>query len=380
MKKLVIFLLFTTFFNSCQVLQEGIEPIVECETKGLPNDHQASEKLDSLLVDAVTDGLVGGVLLAHSASKGHYLKAFGYSDLQNSMLTQPCQKYRVASLTKVFTATLVMMLIEEGGIALDTKVSEYLDKDQTSGIQDIELITIAELLNHTSGIPNYDDDVRFAPLILNDPGRPISLEQKLDLVRSKGGRVPKWVIKKFGQIYSNTNYLLLQLIIEKAAGKPYDEVLKERILAPLGLNQTSTSSMEAYPSGLARGYVDFYGNDQMRDVNEWDAHRFDAEGNIISTANDLFTFYQALLSGELVPAGLLEEMKHQRLGLLQETFELENALGHDGIAIGYSAEMWYLPRSELTVILLSNQGRLVNENWSVLKYENLLRRVIEVAR
>ncbi len=148
----------------------------------------------------------------------------------------------------------------------------------------------------------------------------------------------------------------------------------------MGLSHTSTSSMEAYPSGLVRGYVDFYGNDQMRDVNEWDAHRFDAEGNIISTANDLFTFFQALMSGKLVSADLLETMKHQRLGLLQETFELENALGHDGIAIGYSAEMWYLPRSELTVILLSNQGRLVNENWSVLKYENLLRRVIEIAR
>ena len=80
MKKLVIFLLFTIFFNSCQVLQEGIEPIVECETKGLPNDHQASEKLDSLLADAEADGLVGGVVLVYSASQGHYLSAFGHSE------------------------------------------------------------------------------------------------------------------------------------------------------------------------------------------------------------------------------------------------------------------------------------------------------------
>ena len=380
MKKCFIILAVLGFTSSCLVVQEGTVPELDCTQQGFSNTHQASSALDSLLIDAVENGLVGGTLLVSSAIEGDFVRAFGFSDLQAEELTRVCHKYRVASLTKVFTATLTLMLVEEGRIGLDTRVGEFLDQEQVSGIQDIDEITVAELLNHTSGIPNYDDDVRFAPMILNEPGRPISLEQKLNLVRSKGGRVPKWVIKKFGQIYSNTNYLLLQLILEKAAGKAYADLLKEKILVPLELEKTTTSSEDPYPSGLARGYVDFYGNDQMRDVHEWDAHRFDAEGNVISTVGDLHIFFKALLSEQLISAELLEQMKHQRLGLLQETFELENAIGHDGIAIGYSAEMWYLPRSELMVILLSNQGRLVNENWSVLKFENLLRRVIEVAR
>ena len=202
----------------------------------------------------------------------------------------------------------------------------------------------------------------------------------MNLVRNSGGRVPKWVIKKFGQIYSNTNYLILQLIIEKASGMGYEAFVRSHIIEPLNLIGTSFGAEDAYPSGLATGYVDFYGKGVMRNVNEWDAHRFDAEGDLISTAGDMQQFYQKLHSGELIPDVLLQQMKEKRLGLLQEEFELENAIGHDGIGIGYSAEMWYLPRSGLMVVLLSNQGRLLSENRSVLKYENLLRQVIEVAR
>lgn len=367
-------------FSACRVMHEGVNPAFGCANEPFIDNHPASTQMDSVIEAAVNDGLVGGTIWVHSATKGSYSRGFGFANLQTQQVTDRCQQFRVASLTKMFTATLILMLIEEGQITLDTKVGEFLDESQVSGIQDINLITIEELLNHTSGIPNYDDDVRFAPMLLNDPGRLISLEQKLNLVRNKGGRVPKWVIKKFGQIYSNTNYLLLHLIIEKATGQDYDTVLAERILQPLKLYSTVTSRENPFPSRLANAYVDFYGDGKMREVREWDAYRFDGEGSIISTVNDLHTFFDALLSGQLISLPMLEQMKDKRLGLLQEAFELENAMGHDGIAIGYSAEMWYLPRSQLMVILLSNQGRLVNENWSVLKYENLLRRVIEVAR
>lgn len=376
-------LLLTTLLyvaSACRVMQDDSEPAFGCNYEMPITGHIASAQLDSVIAEAVSDGLVGGAVWVHSATKGSYSKGFGFASLKTMQPTDRCQQYRVASLTKIFTATLVLMLIEEGSFGLDTRVGEYLDDSQVSGIQEINEITVEQLLNHTSGIPNYDDDVRFAPLILNDPGRRITLEQKLQLVREKGGRVPKWVIKKFGQVYSNTNYLLLQLIIEKATGKDYASVLAERIIEPLELLSTVTSGENPFPSRLAHGYVDFYGDEKMREVHTWDAYRFDAEGSIISTVNDLHTFFDALLAGTLISKPMLSQMKNRRLGLLQEEFELENALGHDGIAIGYSAEMWYLPRSELMVVLLSNQGRLVNENWSVLKYENLLRRIIEVAR
>lgn len=379
MKKTLLSLILLGLYTACRVMPEGPLPGTCSTESAVQVDHEAKEELDSLIEAAVADGLVGGTVYLHSAG-GTYARAFGLADLQSDQATQLCQQYRIASLTKVFTATLVMQLAESGQLSLEAKVTDYLAEAQVSGITEIDQISIAQLLNHTSGIPNYDDDVRFAPLILNKPGRAISLEEKLQLVRSKGGRVPKWVIKRFGQIYSNTNYLLLQLVIEKVTDQAYDQVLREQILEPLALHNTVTSRVTPFPAHLARGYVDFYGNDQLRDVWEWDAHRFDAEGSVVSTAADLYIFYDALLSGRLLSAGSLDRMKQERLGLLQEEFELENALGHDGIAIGYSAEMWHLPRSGLTLVFLSNQGRLINENWSVLRYENLLRRLIEVAR
>ncbi len=381
MKDLWIIVLLIYWGVSCQIKEDNPILAETCTSQvSLENTHLAGSRIDSLIDKRIEEGLVGVAVSVRSRAKGNYWRAAGEVNLESNLPLELCNKFRVASLTKVFTATLTMMLIAEEELSLSTKVGTYLDESQVSGIEDIDEITVEELLNHTSGIPNYDDDLKFAPMILNNPGGHITLEQKLNLVRQSGGRAPKWVIKKFGQVYSNTNYLLLQLIIEKATGKPYDEVLIERIIKPFDLVDTSIGSMVAYPNGLAIGYVDFYGNGQMRNVNEWDAHRFDAEGDLISNVTDIDRFFQMLLDGLILKPSLVQLMKERRLGLLQEEFELENAVGHDGIAIGYSTEMWYLPKSELTIVMLSNQGRLVNENESVLNFENLLREIIEVAR
>lgn len=378
-RALLAIICMTYLLWGCLVMEEGPVWQLSC-SENFVNTHLASAALDSVARQAIDEGLTGVSLAVVSANKGTYLKSFGSADLSTGEAMQVCHKFRVASLTKVMTATATLMLVDKGAITLNTVAGEYLDASQVSGIQGINEITVEQLLNHTSGIPNYDDDIRFAPMILGDPGSPVTLEQKLNLVRNSGGRVPKWVIKKFGQIYSNTNYLILQLIIEKAAGMPYEQLVREQVIEPLNLSNTSFGSEEAFPAGLSTGYVDFYGNDVMRNVHEWDAHRFDAEGDLISTAADMQKFFRQLLAGSLIPDPLLQEMKDKRLGLLQEEFELENAMGHDGIGIGYSAEMWYLPGSGLMVVMLSNQGRLINENWSVLRYENLLRRVVEVGR
>lgn len=376
---LILVMLLAATLNACMVVNES--PIqTACELSAGTTDHLARNTLDSLIDKAVEGGLVGGTALLISESKGNYYRAFGLADIPEQSDTRLCQKYRVASLTKVFTAVATLKLIEEGFISLNTLVGDYLSPDQVSGIQGINEITVEQLLNHTSGIPNYDDDERFAPMILNNPGSHITLEEKLNLVRSRPGRVPEWVVRKFGQIYSNTNYLILQLIIEKASGQGYEQYVRAHIIEPLELTNTSFGSEQAFSDGLATGYVDFYGNGVMRNVNDWDAHRFDAEGDLITTATDLAIFYEALLSGRLVSMSMLAEMKKKRLGLLREEFELESALGHDGIAIGYSAEMWYMESSGLMVILLSNQGRLISESWSVLRYENLLRDLIHYGK
>ena len=380
-KPLLLIGMALLLFTGCLVKVEIPEPITDCDSNPVyENSHVNSDELNAVMEKAVGAGLTGAVALIKSAEKGTFMHAVGAADLENGAPMQACQQFRVASLTKIFTATATLLLVEEGVISLDNTIAELLDIEQYSGIQGSEVITLAQLLNHTSGVPNYDDDIRFAPMVLNAPGAPIKLEDKLALVRSSGGRVPDWVIRKFGQIYSNTNYLLLQLIIEKHSGLPYEAFIRKEIIEPLGLSSTLFGTEEAYPQGLATGYVDFYGNGKMRNVNSWDAHRFQAEGDLISTANDLMKFFEGLLKGSLLKKATLELMKTQRLGLLQEEFFLENAMGHDGIAIGYSAELWYLPRSELMVVLLSNQGRLVFENESVLQFENLLRDLIGLGK
>ncbi len=340
----------------------------------IANDHPKTIKLNSLVEKTIEQGLVGLSLVVQSPS-GYYEKHSGYANLEHLIPMGHCHTMRVASLTKTVLATGIMLLVESGQLKLEGKMNTYLSKAVLDKIPGADSVTIRELLNHTSGIPNYDDDSRYAALILNKPGSHISLEKKLDLVRDDN-RIPKWVIEKFGYIYSNTNYLLLQLILEKVSGQSFSGFVTERIFNPINVREVRFGKAGFYPHDLATGYVDFYGNNTLRNVHQWDAGRFDAEGNLIMKASEVFLFFTNLLQANIVSEETLNLMASQRLGLLSNTFGGKEAFGHDGIAIGYSSEMWFLPDQNLTIVLLSNQGRLIEDTDQVLLFENLLEAII----
>ncbi|MEM1136450.1 MAG: serine hydrolase domain-containing protein [Bacteroidota bacterium] len=375
--KRYIFLIIGLSFFSCMEEPTTIYNYTPCGSTKLVNSHLKSESLQVLLEETALANLPGVSLVVENSTKGSFYGTAGKADLHNKVEMDVCKRFRVASLTKVFIATAIMMLVEQERLSLDTPIELILSENVLKDIKRANEAKVMNLLNHTSGIANYDDNQHFPAMILNEPGKRISLSEKLDLIRGQDA-TPAWVVEKFGSIYSNSNYLLLQIILEKITNATYENFIRENILNPLDLESTSFSTENPYPENLALGYIDFYDQGNLRDVSEWDAQRFDGEGSMLATSKDIAVFFKALLKGELLKESTVVQMKEQGLGLLKENLNDQLFIGHDGLAIGYSAEMWYSEESNDLVVLLANQGRISDEQPSIQPFEILLVDIIKL--
>ncbi|MEM9363178.1 MAG: serine hydrolase domain-containing protein [Bacteroidota bacterium] len=372
MKKvnIVIIVLIILQF-SCTKDVETIPSTSDCNNKDYIRSHPQQEVFQMLLDDATRSGLVGASLYVNQMDRGEFLGNSGFSSLETQKPITRCSKYRIASLTKTVLATAILLLESEGLLNLNTPIRDILSEDILMDIKRAEKATVQQLLNHSSGIANYDDNSRFPAMILNEPGGRISLDEKLELIRGQPA-APDEIIQQFGSLYSNSNYLLLQLILEKVSGQTYEEFIYTNILNKIGLTAMIFSTQEPYPEDLVKGYVDFFDNNTIRDVSEWDAKRFDGEGSLIASVSEVFRFYDALFSGNILDEESLKKMMSGNLGLLKLRDDGIEYIGHDGVAIGYSAEAWYSVEKRALVILLANQGRISDDQPSIQKYEELL--------
>src|SRR6185295_18871081 len=186
----------------------------------------------------------GSVLVADNG-KVIYKKGFGFANMEWNIPNEPDTRFRLGSITKQFTATLVLQLVEQGKLKLDGKVSDYLDsyRKDTGG-----KITIHNLLSHTSGVPNYTGQPGFIETVSRNPYAVDDFVKKYasgDLEFEPGA--------KFN--YSNSGYFILGAIIEKVTGKPYEQVLKENIFDPAGMKNTGYDHYDTIIGKRAAGYV-----------------------------------------------------------------------------------------------------------------------------
>ncbi|MGK5544430.1 serine hydrolase domain-containing protein [Streptomyces sp. URMC 127] len=223
-------------------------------------------------------------------------------------------RFWVGSTTKTFVATLVLQLVAEGGTGLDTPVADHLPE---LGLD--ERITVRMLLQHTSGLYSYTGEL--GPDGTFVPGLPSVGKAWVDnrfhsyrpeeLVRfalSKPARFEPGT----GQSYSNTNYTVAVLLIEKISGRSYAEEMRRRILEPLGLRGTAVpGACPELPEPHAHGYYRYQDAEEWKvaDVTRQNLSLLVGAGDMISTTRDLHTFFSALLGGKLLPAPLLDEMR-----------------------------------------------------------------------
>lgn len=379
---------YIILFIACTLLGCASDPVAlpedyECLGVGLPdNTHPFSADFDSFLEEKAEEGLPGISMLIKTP-QGFYAGSAGVADIPNDIPLETCHLHRIGSVTKQFTAAMIMLLYQDGLLDLDDKMSEYLSDRLLKDIANREMVTIRQLLTHSSGIPDvYDID--FWLEYYDDPTRVRRVEDELDYIRN----VEADFSPGTHWHYSNSNYILLQLILEAVSGKGYEEFLSERILNPLGLESTTFSSQGKIPSSIVRGYTDEFEDGYLRDVTNYTFGIANGTGGVFSNLYDLYKFHEAftipdvlfsedILNRMMAPKELpffdeeawdfgvenkVKKVNGIGMGWLEIETDIGMAYGHNGGLMGRKARAWYFPEQRSHIIYFINaDGGLVND-------------------
>jgi D-alanyl-D-alanine carboxypeptidase len=324
----------------------------------------------------VAAGAPGAMLIVQDGARTVRLTA-GLGNVAPKTPIRPGDHFKIASLTKTYTATLVLQLVGEGKLNLDDTLQQRLPGVVPNG----DKITIRQLLNHTSGLADFESDPRYLkPYLSGNFGYHWAPRQ---LVRMGVSQKP---LHQPGvrSSYSNTNYVVAQLILEKVTGKTIGAQLRSRIFRPLALDETS------YPTkpGLPRPYVHGYkllGNPPATDVTALSPSLAPASGAIVSTLDDVADFYRALLSGHLLKPAELQAMKTTvSYSTGKVTLGPGAGLGigrppipcagwsHQGELPGYEVAAVSSGDGRRQVVLMANQDRSTMPKRAVALFDRLL--------
>jgi D-alanyl-D-alanine carboxypeptidase len=266
--------------------------------------------------------------------------------------------FRIGSATKTFVGIVVLQLADEGRLKLDDPVSKYLPRAVPNGDQ----ITIAMLGYHTSGLPRVIANSEFQRAIQADPGHQWQASEILEYA---------WQMKPLfppgrGWMYSNTNTIVLGEVIEAVTGKPWYEVVEERILRPLALNETGYPANSQVPAPTPHGYRFGQKDNLVRygdfwfDATDWSGSCWGAAGDMYSTIDDLARFTRAAAQGELVgPAGRKALFRWVDTGYEQVEYgfhiaQRDGGIGTSGDVPGFSTFAAYVPKHDITIVCLAN--------------------------
>jgi len=311
-----------------------------------------AQTLDKAKLDQFFDRLaeknkaMGSLTIARDG-KILYTRAIGYSQI-NGTEKKPltaANRFRIGSITKMFTAAMILQLVEEGKLKLTDTLDKFFPQ-----VPNAKKITIVQILRHRSGIPNVKREQNSQR---NVNTIPVTKDEMLALiVKATPDFEPD---TKYS--YSNSGYQLLGLILEKVTGKPYGEALTERITSKIGLANTyiATGNIDV-SKNEALTYMNF--GDGWKPVPETHPSILFSAGAIVSTPNDLAKFIQALFDGKIVSKESLDQMKTIRdgegSGMEPFTFAGKTFYGHTGGADNYGAWLAYLPEEKLAVAYTTN--------------------------
>lgn len=253
-------------------------------------------------------------------------------------------KYRIGSITKIFTATLVFGLVEEGKLKLDDTLDKFFPE-----IPNAKKITIAQMLNHRSGIHNITDDKQHYTSYYR---RPQTHEQILAIIAKT---TPDFE-PDAKAAYSNSNYILLGYIIEKVSKKSYKDVLNEKIVSKINLTDTSYGAATNGANNEASSFV--WLNSKWKELPGTDMSIPGGAGAIVSTPTDLTKFITALFDGKIISQKSLDKMKTitdgYGSGIMQYPYNEKKLYGHNGGIDGFNSMLGYFPEEKLALAYISN--------------------------
>lgn len=319
-----------------------------------PEDDPLAAQLDEAIDAAMHTARIPGALVGIWSPVGDYVKAFGVADTATGAPMRTDFYSRIGSVTKTFTATAVLQLVDRGRVGLEDPISKYVD-----GVPGGATITVRQLATMRSGLADYSETQAFAAAVAANPARELSPRQLLDWAFAQPPAFApgaKWQ-------YCNTNYILLGLLVERAGAMGLADYLTEHIFVPLGMAHTSFPAGTRFPEPHARGYTDPIDDDgPPMDATDFSASMTGAAGAIISTLEDMRVWVPAVAQGALISP----EMQQQRvadasgsdlppgadygIGLLTTA----GWVGHNGSVPGYQSVALYLPERRTSLVVFAN--------------------------
>ena len=272
-------------------------------------------------------------------------KGYGSADIAWGISNTPATRFRIASVSKQFTAAAIMRLVDEGKLSLDDRLGVHLRPIAPS----LANITLFELLTHTSGMGDYLTSLAPDPSKTKTSAQTIASIQKLKLEAAPGARF----------IYSNSGYAILGAVIERVTGISYCQFIREHLVRPLGMNDTDCNIDADVVPRRASGYL--WERGVMTYALPHQADGIFADGGLYSTVDDLWRWQQALHGGKVVSAGSLKKMttvvkQEHGMGVEVDVSTNDTVYGHSGHLKGFTSRISYRPRDALHIIVLSNMG------------------------
>lgn len=358
---------------SCLKDEVGRPDTLNCPVQDNPDfkTNPKSDRFQALIDEYVKKGLPGVILLVKD-DHGFYIGASGMADIKKGVKMQPCHISKICSITKLMMGVTIMRLQEMGMLSINDPVNKYISSKVLSKIENgEEPLTIKNLMNHTSGIYDVINDQGFYLQVLNNPSKHWTQEDLLDYVYHKPA------VFSFSPedtaAYSNTNYVLLSLIIERVTGKPHGQVMHEQVFDPLQMTDTYYFWHDPLPEGrVAQGYYDLYNNGNIENLTNWNTGSGNGYGGVYSTVWDMYVFMNALFADKTILSQSslnqmlafhhsIESRKQLGVSCFKDFIDIGDPLndyawGHRGRDLCYSADLFYFPRHNAILSMIVNYG------------------------
>lgn len=316
---------------------------------------------DSFVTAYASEHNFNGTILIQKKGEISFAKSFGLANISFKVPNTPQTKYKIASITKVFTSVLILQLYEQGKIDLNKTIGTYLPDYAGEGAGKV---TIHQLLNHTSGLPNFDTVTDMETALKS--GIPVYQTPYTSdqlLARFCSGKLVNVPGKVFD--YNNADYIVLGKIIERVYGHPYERVLRDKILQPLKMDNTGMLHQSDILEGLADTY--FYRPDLKALVNDLPVYpeNWYAAGGMYSTVSDVLAFANALFGARLLKRETLALMTKPGLddygyGLWAYDTKINGkkhrVVKRPGQIMGAQTQLYHFLDDDVTIIILSNTG------------------------
>lgn len=367
--------LFSIFLllSSCQ--SEPLAPTTYDCVSSVPDlsGHPKAAIYQEILDSQVATGLPGSVMLVKDAD-GLWQGAAGKASLELDIDLQPCHRMMIASISKVFTATVIHKLVDEGKLTLADPMSKWIDADIIKKLDNADQVDITMLLSHTAGLADYYQ-LQYELDRLNNVDNNWTQEEVLAYCYGKKAQ------HEPGETYaySNTNFLVLGMIAEAASGEKLEDLYNRIIFTPLNLESAYYSGLEnPIPTGTAQGYGEIYKDKLVNSQFLYQDEMKTGDGGLAINAWDLSRFIEAIWKGEILSAEsraammdffeLPDDWKGDVLGEDQnglgiEVFQTSKglAIGHTGAVDGFLSICLYFPDEDYTFISLVNAASFNSE-------------------